>query len=109
MNVKSFIISMYAVALFIVLRRWYNEGHTGLPAPSVITGPSYLYGVLALTSDYLEGLPTVLAAGLTVGLFYATRTQPKQQPSQAPAGKPIGQRRAVATPANSRQVKPATR
>lgn len=76
MNRKAFIVSLYFVALFIVLRAQYKHGQKGIPEPGSIAGPSYLYGVLALTSDFLQDLPTVLAAGLTVGLYYATHKQP---------------------------------
>lgn len=84
---------MYGVALSIILKRWYDAGNSGLPKPDVIVAPSYLYGVLALTSDFLEGLPVVLAAGLTAGLYYAVH------PSKAvPAGKPTGVSRPPRTP-----------
>lgn len=66
---------MYLVALFLVLKNYYNQGNSGMPYPSTITAPSYLYGVLALTADFTEGLSGVLAAGLTLGLFYRTHMQ----------------------------------
>lgn len=72
MNPKAFILSMYLVALFIILKNYYDKGNSGMPYPSTITAPSYLYGVLALTSDFTGGLSTVLSAGLTLGLFYRT-------------------------------------
>lgn len=70
MSNKAFILSMYLVALFIVLKNYYAQGNSGMPYPTTITAPSYLYGVLALTADFTEGLSGVLAAGLTLGLFY---------------------------------------
>jgi hypothetical protein len=72
MSNKAFILSMYLVALFIILKNYYNKGNSGMPYPTTITAPSYLYGVLALTSDFTEGLSGVLAAGLTLALFYRT-------------------------------------
>lgn len=45
-----------------------------MPYPTTITAPSYLYAVLGLTSDFTGGLSTVLAAGLTLGLFYRTHS-----------------------------------
>ena len=94
MSSKAFIIFLYGVALTITIKRWHNNGNTGLPTPDVIVAPSYLYGVLALTSDFLEGLPVVLAAGLTVGLYYATHNASKA----VPAGKASGVSKAPRTP-----------
>lgn len=71
MSNKALILSMYFVALFIVLRNYYTkQGNTGMPRPDVITGPSYLYAVLGLTADFTGGFTTVLAVGLTLGLYY---------------------------------------
>lgn len=94
MSSKAFIIFLYGVALSIIVKRWYGNGNTGLPSPDVITAPSYLYGVLALTSDFLEGLPVVLAAGLTAGLYYATHNASKAVPS----GKRTGVSKSPRTP-----------
>lgn len=74
MNRKAFILAMYFAALFIVIKHWYKQpGNSGMPYPTTITAPSYLYGILALTDDFTGGLSTVLAAGLTLGLFYRTQ------------------------------------
>lgn len=72
MNNKAFIVALYFVALFIVVKSYYAKGNKGMPNPTYITAPSYLYGVLGITSDFTGGLSTVLAAGLTLGLFYRT-------------------------------------
>jgi len=69
---KAFILALYFVALFIIVRNYYKTG-SGMPYPTYVTAPSYLYAVLGLTSDFTGGLSTVLAAGLTLGLFYATQ------------------------------------
>lgn len=71
MNNKAFILSLYFVALFIILKNYYKH-NSGMPYPTTITAPSYLYAVLGLTADFTGGLSTVLAAGLTLGLFYRT-------------------------------------
>lgn len=89
MSRKAFILAMYAVALYIVLTRWYKAGNSGMPNPSVVTGPSYLYGILALTSDFLEGLPVVLAAGLTAGLYWRVSEQAKVPTNKAVPKPPI--------------------
>lgn len=85
MNSKSFVITLYGIALFLILSRWYKAGGSGLPEPRLIVAPSYLYGVLALTSDFLEGLPVVLAAGLTFGLAIAVHPQPSEPSGAAQA------------------------
>lgn len=74
MNSKAFILGLYMVALFIILRHWYSEkGNKGMPPPSTITAPSYLYGVLGIVSNITGDFGTVLAAGLTLGLYYAVK------------------------------------
>lgn len=98
MSRKAFILSMYAVALYIVLSRWYKAGNSGMPDPSVVTGPSYLYGVLALTSDFLEGLPVVLAAGLTAGLYWRASEQAKVPTKKTPQKKPPIRTKVATTP-----------
>lgn len=74
MSNKALILSMYFVALFIIVKNYYNKGGSGMPYPTTITAPSYLYAVLGLTADFTGGLSTVLAVGLTLGLFYRTHT-----------------------------------
>jgi hypothetical protein len=49
-----------------------------MPYPTTITAPSYLYAVLGIASGVVGDLATVLAVGLTLGLFY--RTQKKKDP-----------------------------
>jgi hypothetical protein len=111
MKHKSVIVMMWGIAGFIILSRWYKAGNTGLPNPQLIAAPSYLYGVLALASEFLEGLPVVLSLGVTTGLYFATHpvketgegiiTEPmvptpktKAVPKNA-AGKPVPQTRSV--------------
>lgn len=78
MNNKALILGMYLVALFIILRHWYKDpNNSGMPYPTTITAPSYLYAVLGLTSDAIGGLGTVLAVGLTVGLYWAVQKNNK--------------------------------
>lgn len=86
MNNKAFILSLYFVALFIILKNYYNQGNSGMPYPTTITAPSYLYAVLALTSDFTGGLSTVLAAGLTMGLFYRTHNGNNPLPTKTGPG-----------------------
>jgi hypothetical protein len=73
MNPKSTILGIYLLALFIILRHWYNQpGNSGMPYPTAITAPSYLYAVLGIASGIVGNIATVLAVGLTLGLYYRT-------------------------------------
>lgn len=67
---KSVILLLYFVALYFVISTYYKRGNSGMPKPQVIAAPTYLYGILALTADFLEGFPIVLAAALTVALVW---------------------------------------
>ena len=73
MKNKPVILVMYGVALYFILRKYYTNGNTGLPVPTVLSAPTYLYGVGLLASDFLGGVPTVIMAGLTLGLIYQTQ------------------------------------
>ena len=74
---KAVILSLYGVAVYFILRKWYSEGNTGLPNPGTLTAPTYLYAILALSSDFLESFPVVLAGALTVALIWQVQgTQP---------------------------------
>lgn len=108
MRSKAIVVVMWGIALGIILQRYYRVGNSGLPNPRTIAAPSYLYGVLALTSEFLEGLPVVLSVGLTAALFYMTdpklagsspdAKKPKGKPNAVPrnqAGKPVPQTRKV--------------
>lgn len=73
---KPLILALYGVALYFILRSYYkNTGETGLPNPRALAAPTYLYGILALTSDFLGGVPIVLAGGLTVALIWQANGQ----------------------------------
>lgn len=79
---------MFGIANVIILKRWYAAGNGGLPHPQVIAAPAYLYGVLALASEFLQGLPVVLSVGLTVGLWYAVHPAQAKKDEPATATKP---------------------
>lgn len=74
---------LYGVALYFVLKAYYAEGNSGLPNPRALMAPTYLYGILALSSDFLEGFPIVLAAGLTVALIWQTQNKTQMQPKKS--------------------------
>jgi H+/gluconate symporter-like permease len=54
-----------------------------LPNPAAVAGPTYLYGILALTSGFLGGLPIWIGAGMTIALIWQSQKTPVQ-----PATKP---------------------
>ncbi len=72
---KGLILMLYVVALTVVLKRYYKT-ESGLPKPSTIAGPTYLYGILALSADFLDNFPVIIASALTVALIWNTQTKP---------------------------------
>jgi hypothetical protein len=77
---KAFILFGYAIALYFVLRAWYQQGNSGIPNPKVIGAPTYLYGVLGLVSDFTGGFTVPLTAGVTVALaLQANKTKAPAQ------------------------------
>lgn len=40
-----------------------------MPEPKVVAPASYLFGLLALTADFLEGLPIILGVAMTFILY----------------------------------------
>lgn len=70
---KALVVFLFGLTLYITLNAWYKEGNTGTPDPSVIAPSAYLFGILALTADFLEGLPVILAAALTFILWERTQ------------------------------------
>lgn len=71
---KSIILLLYGVALFFILRRYYKT-NSGLPTPTVLAAPTYLYGIGLLVSDFGGGVPVVIMAGLTLGLIWRTQAE----------------------------------
>lgn len=67
---KASIVGMYGVVLYFVLRKYYQNGNSGLPVPTVFVAPTYLYAILGLTAEFTGGFSIVLAAGLTVALVW---------------------------------------
>lgn len=83
---KPIILVLYGVALYFVLRQYYKN-QSGLPNPKVIRNPTYLYGILALASDFTGGLTIPLAAGMTVALIWQANGTGK--PATTTAKKPV--------------------
>lgn len=76
---KPILLFLYGVALYFVLKQYYKNGHAGLPEPQIIRNPTYLYGLLAIVSDFTAGLTVPIAAGLTVALIWQTNNQTSKQ------------------------------
>lgn len=72
---NSLILFLYGVALFFVLRTYYNEGNSGMPTPTVLAAPTYLYGILSIVSGFTGALTVPIAAGLTVSLIWQTNAR----------------------------------
>lgn len=66
---KPLLIFMYGIAVYFILRSWYSQGNTGLPRPNILVGPTYLYSILTLASDFAENIPVLIGAGLTLALI----------------------------------------
>lgn len=123
---KPLILLFYAVALFFGLRKYYQQGNSGLPNPQVISAPTYLYGIAALAADFVGPVAVVIAAGLTVSLIWQTQktkgssntsspttpTTPNNPTGKAipgPSGTPItGGYNVAGTPIDPVTGKPAT-
>lgn len=78
---KAFILFLYGLTLYITLKAWYDEGNQGLPEPGQIAPASWLFGILALAADFLEGLPVILAAALTFALWERTQRITPETPA----------------------------
>lgn len=82
---KSLILFLFIVAVYISLSNDKSKGT--LPNPRTVAPAVYLYGSLALASDFLGGLPVVIAAMLTVALWWRAHPQ-KPKPVTAHPYKP---------------------
>lgn len=66
---KAFLLFLYGISVYITLDAWYKNGNSGMPDPAVIAPATWLFAILALASDFLEGLPIILGAASTVILY----------------------------------------
>ena len=83
---KALVFTLYVVALTVVLREYYKT-ESGIPKPWVIRNPTYLYGILILASDFLGGIPIVVALALTVALIWQTQNANQAQQNVKPTAK----------------------
>ena len=99
---KPLLIFMYGIAVYFILRSWYAQGNTGLPRPNILVGPTYLYSILTLASDFAENIPVLIGAGLTLALIVQAQNAGVSKGKSGTGTTPI---KVPATPAN---VKTAT-
>lgn len=102
---KALVIFLYGVTLYITLSRWYGAGNSGLPEPRVVAPASWLFGILALTADFLEGLPVILAAALTF-ILYLERPAAGSGTNK-PTGKSAGNMALAKAPASTVKISSA--
>ena len=95
---KAFILFAYAIALYIVLSKWYAEGNSGIPNPRAFSGATYIYAILGLVSDFTGAFTVPLAAGATLALYWQTKNTKK------PASSGGGKLQLVPAPANPKGV-----
>lgn len=74
---KGAIILLMGVALYFVLKNYYAQGNQGIPNPETVMPAFYLYGLLALSTEFLDNFPVILAAALTVALIWRVQDQTK--------------------------------
>lgn len=75
MSSKALIMAMLGVSLYITISKWYEEGNTGQPPPTLVGPAAYLFGILALTADFLSGIPVLLSVALTFILFLRSKNE----------------------------------
>jgi hypothetical protein len=90
---KAAILSMFGFSIFLILKNYYaQQGHTGLPEPTLLTKPVYAFGVLAFMADLIPGNTVpFLAVATTLGLWYKSQdaaTTAAKKPAKKPANKP---------------------
>lgn len=90
---KALLLFLYGTALYLIVRRRFQLGDTGMPPPNAVAAPTYLYGMLLLAADFLEALPVFLGAGLTLALIWNLQgnpSNPKAHANPSNAGKKGG-------------------
>jgi hypothetical protein len=67
--VKAYLLLLYSVSLFITLNAWYKQGNSGVPDPSVIAPATYVFALLLLAANFLDGLPAIIGTSMTFILY----------------------------------------
>jgi len=68
---KALVLASFGTAVYFILRKAYQEGHTGIPEPQLLGPPVYLYAILALGVDIVGDFAVWAAVALTFGLIWA--------------------------------------
>jgi hypothetical protein len=66
---KSYLLLLYSISLFITLKAWYKQGNSGMPDPTVIGPATYLFALLLLSANFLGGLAPILGTSMTFLLY----------------------------------------
>lgn len=66
---KAYLLLLYSVSLYITLNAWYKQGNSGVPDPTVIAPATYVFALLLLASNFLDGLPAIIGTSLTFLLY----------------------------------------
>jgi hypothetical protein len=72
---KAYLLLLYAISLFITLNAWYKEGNSGVPAPTVVAPVTYVFALLLLAANFLEGLPAIIGTSMTFLLYLRAHGQ----------------------------------
>lgn len=81
---KAYLLLLYSISLFITLNAWYKQGNSGVPAPTVIAPATYLFALLLLAANFLDGLPAIVGTSMTMLLYLRSHgnSQTPAHPSQ---------------------------
>lgn len=66
---KAYLLLLYSISLYITLSAWYKQGNTGVPDPTVIAPATYVFALLLLAANFLDGLPAILGTSMTFILY----------------------------------------
>lgn len=72
---KAYLLLLFSVSLYITLNAWYKEGNSGVPAPTVIAPVTYVFALLLIAANFLEGLPAITGTALTMMLYLRAHGQ----------------------------------
>ena len=86
---KSLLLFLYGVSLYITLSAWYKNGNSGIPDGTVIAPATYLFAVLLLTANFLQGLPVILGTASTLVLWERSRPNPQTNANSVPVKKTL--------------------
>lgn len=66
---KAYLLLLYSISLYITLNAWYKQGNSGVPDPTVIAPATYVFALLLLAANFLDGLPAIIGTSMTFILY----------------------------------------